>query len=73
MGCETRSEFFIHTCSSQFVFFFFKLRFKIRFGTTETLDWAEIVKHLAIINYRSRTSNNLKMTIKKPKKMYANV
>jgi len=46
----------------------FLIRFGISFGTTATLDRAEIVKHLAIINYRSRTSNNLKTIIKKSKK-----
>jgi hypothetical protein len=38
------------------------------YGITATLGRAEIVKHLAIINYRSRTSNHLNMIIKKPKK-----
>jgi len=43
------------------------------YGITATLGRAEIVKHSVIINYPSKSSNNLNMIIKKPKKKYANV
>jgi hypothetical protein len=38
---------------------------------TATLGRAEIMKHLAIINYRSRMNNNVNMIIKKLKQMHA--